>query len=57
MGNETVWLNTTLRGTAGKASENTRPGKCRTWKITDQIAGLKNAGLKLLPLVEYVLIH
>ena len=26
------------------ATENARPGKCRSWKTTDQIAGLKNAG-------------
>jgi len=26
------------------ATENARPGKCRTWKMTDQIAGLENAG-------------
>ena len=23
---------------------NRRAGKCRTWKMTDQIAGLENAG-------------
>jgi len=53
-------------------TENARPGKCRTWKTTDQIAGLENAGPEIrrtklqgwkmqeqiiLPLVEYVLIH
>ena len=26
------------------ANENAGPGQCRTWKITDQIAGLENAG-------------
>jgi len=25
------------------ATENARPGKCRTWKMTDQVAGLENA--------------
>jgi len=24
--------------------KRTKTGKCRTWKITDQIAGLENAG-------------
>jgi len=26
------------------ATENAGPGQCRTWKMTDQIAGLENAG-------------
>jgi len=26
------------------ATESAGPGQCRTWKMTDQIAGLENAG-------------
>ena len=26
------------------ATENAGPGKCRTWKMMDQIAGVENAG-------------
>ena len=40
-----VCLSAELRvATAGEATENARPVKCRTWKMTDQIAGLENAG-------------
>jgi len=28
----------------GGATENAGPVQCRTWKMTDQIAGLENAG-------------
>jgi len=32
------------RGHGPGATENARPGKCRSWKMTDQIAGLETAG-------------
>jgi len=47
------------RGRMFGATENARPGKCRTWKMTDQVAGLEMQDQIILPLVEhpYVLIH
>jgi len=31
------------KGAYQGATENAGPGQCRTWKMTDQIAGLENA--------------